>query len=293
MIGLDQQEERTGELISVLQELEQPSLSPSDIKKFGNRLKLIYVAENGELYRHSYSEITNYMYSNHVIDSVPTPDPGSIILDHLKTIADEWESDEKGEETELLCNAIKKLIDHINLEVVRLGQMADIYYKLTQTEQLNQQLGAVVQGIKEVGETLQQQKEEAEKVGEELKQRKQEVDEIQLDVKNHNTQAITVLSIFSCVVFAFTGGFSLITGSLNVLGSISRFQALLMVGILLMLALVLTDTIYMLLRAARHYSNDKQGHLKSFIAINIIVAVIAVAILIMYFVPHWFPFLYC
>ena len=293
MIGQDQQEERTAELILVLQELEKPSLTKSDLKWLGNRLKLIYLSETGELYRHSYSEITNYMYSNHVVDNVPTPDPGSVILDNLRTIADEWEAVEASESSELLCNAIRKLIDHINLEVVRLGQMADIYYKLTQTEQLNQQLSTVVQGIRDVGETIHQQKEEAEKVREELKQRKQEVDDIQLDVKNHNTQAITVLSIFSCVVFAFTGGFSLITGSLNVLGSISRHKALLLVGILLMLTLALGDTIYMLLRAARHYSNDKQGHLRSFISINIIVGLIVLAIMTMYFIPSWFTFLRC
>ena len=292
MIGQDQQEERTAELILVLQELEEPSLSESDLRSLGNRLKLIYISENGDLYRHSYSEITNYMYSSHVIDNVPTPDPGSVILDHLRSIADGWETEEASEATELLCSAIRKLIDHISLEVVRLGQMADIYYKLTETDQLNQQLGTVVQGIREVGETLRQQKEEAERVGEELKLRKKEVDEIQLDVKNHNTQAITVLSIFSCVVFAFTGGFSLITGSLNVLGSITRAKSLLLVGILLLLSLVLVDTIYMLLRAARHYSSDKQGHLRSFVAVNIVVGLMAAVIMLMYFVPCWFPFLY-
>ena len=41
MIGQDQQEERTAELILVLQGLEEPSLSKSDLKNLGNRLKLI------------------------------------------------------------------------------------------------------------------------------------------------------------------------------------------------------------------------------------------------------------
>lgn len=294
MIGQNQQEERTTELICVLKELEDSTLTKGKLKDLGNRLKIIYLAESGDIYRHSYSEITNYMYSNHVIDKVPTPDPGSVVLEHLKIIEDEWEKgeDDSADKTELLCSAIRKLIDHINLEVVRLGQMADIYYKLTQTDQLNEQLSTVFQKINKVGETLQQQKEEAEKVGKELKLRKQEVDEIQLDVKNHNTQAITVLSIFSCVVFAFTGGFSLITGSLSVLGSITRERSLLLVGILFMFLLVLTDIIYMLIRAARHYSNDKQGHLRLFITTNTIIGLMVLVIMIMYFVPDWFPFLY-
>ena len=68
-----------------------------------------------------------------------------------------------------------------------------------------------------------------------------------------------------------TRGFSFITGALNVLGSITRAKSLLLIGILLLLSLVLVDTIYMLLRAARHYSSDKQGHLRSFVATNIVV----------------------
>lgn len=291
MIGLDQQEKRTEELILVINQLENASLTPDELEKLGNKLKSIYLSREGELYRHSYSEITNYMYVNHVVDKIPTTDPGTVILENLRIIEEDWESEETSESKELLCNALKKLIDHISLEVVRLGQMADIYYKLTQTSQLNETMSFIIQGVTDTAQKIEKQKEEADRVGKELEQRKQEVDEIQLEVKNHNTQSITVLSIFSCVVFAFTGGFSLITGSLNVLSEISRSKALLLIGILMMLSLVLSDTIYMLIRAARHYSNDKQGHLWPFVVINVIVGMLAAFIMLLYYIPNWLPFL--
>lgn len=291
MIYSDQQQGKTAELILLLEELEEAGLSRLDLKSRGNRLKIIYLSPDGELYRHSYSEITDYMYREHVNDNVPTTEPGTIILDNLRVIAEDWETDPEIEGKELLCNAIRKLIDHISLEVVRLGQMADIYYKLTRTKELNQQLEGVVQGIREVASTLRLQETEAKRVGEELEKRKKEVEEIQLDVKNHNTQAITVLSIFSCVVFAFTGGFSLLTGSLGVLNGISRSKSFLLLGILIMLSMVMVDTIYMLLRAARHYSSDQQGHLRAFITINIVGAVVALFIMSIYLFPGWYPFL--
>ena len=59
-----QQEAKTAELIVLLRELEQPGLSKFDLKSKASRLKDIYLSENGELYRHSYSQITSYMYSD-------------------------------------------------------------------------------------------------------------------------------------------------------------------------------------------------------------------------------------
>lgn len=284
MIDREKQSGLTQELIIILEELEDADLSSFDIINRGNRLKNIYISDSGEPYRHSYSEITDYMYRKHKdSDNIPTPDPGCVILDHLKEIADNWGIEKDCPEKELLCNAIQKLIDHVNLEVVRLSQMADIYYKLTQTDLIRDQMSETISGVREVADSLKEQQKAVEEMGEQLKIRRQEVEEIQIDVKNHNTQAITVLSIFSCVVFAFTGGFSLITGALGVLPETTRTKAPFLVGILLMLSTVLVDTVYMLLRAAKHYSNTTNGHLRGFVICNAICAVIAFGLMAAYY----------
>ena len=277
----------------LLRDLENPDLSEPELKSCGNRLRNVYMSGNGDLYRHSYSEITRYMYEEHVTDDVPSTEPGSMVLEHLKTVEDDWESNLKNAtERENLCNAIRKLIDHISLEVVRLGQMADIYYKLTKAGQLQEQIQSVKKEIEDANSQIQAQKEEAKQVSKDLGARKKEVEEIQTDVKNHNTQAITVLSIFSCVVFAFTGGFSLLAGSLGVLDNISRRKSFLLIGILTMLCMVLVDMIYMLLRAARHYSSGRQGHLGLFIFANIVGFVVVGLIFGIYFLPALFPLFY-
>jgi len=291
MIDADLQESKTKELLDILKELERPSLTMHDLDKLGEKLKKVYLSDAGEPYRHSYSGITNYMYMNHVIDKVPTIDPGTIIQDHLKFIAEGWEADPDLENKDLLCNAIRKLIDHISLEVVRLGQMANIYYRLTQTDELKEKTESLMIGIKEAADILKEQKQEAERVGEEIAKSENEVKEIRLEVKNHNTQSITVLSIFSCVVFAFTGGFSLIAGALNILPNITKTNSLLLIAILLMLSLLLADTVYILLRAARHYSSATQGHLTGFYIVNFALACLFLFIILMYLFPSWFPFL--
>ena len=124
-----QQEAKTAELIVLLRELEQPGLSKFDLKSKASRLKDIYLSENGELYRHSYSQITSYMYHDHLENGVPTPDNGTVVIENLTEIANDWEASIKNSgEKQKLCGAIRKLIDHINLETVRMSQMADIYY---------------------------------------------------------------------------------------------------------------------------------------------------------------------
>lgn len=56
MIGQDQQEARTAELLLVLQELEDPTLTKGELKSLGNRLKLIYLSESGDGVYCNYTE---------------------------------------------------------------------------------------------------------------------------------------------------------------------------------------------------------------------------------------------
>ncbi len=285
-------EGRTADLIQILSELENPSLKESDLSRLETRLKEVYLSGEETVYRHSYSEITNHMYNAYATtDNIPPTEPGEIILDHLNTISERLEKEKSFEGKEQFQLAIRKLTDHISLEVVRLGQMADIYYRLTRADYLTNEVGKAIKSVNSLSESLKAQQDETQRIDEDLKKRKEEVEDIQLDVKNHNTQAITVLSIFSCVVFAFTGGFSLITGSLGLINDISKSKSLLFISVLLFLSLILSDSIYMLLRAARHYSNDKQGHLKSFIFINIIVSMFALVIYAAYLLSSYLPFL--
>ena len=283
MFDSELQSRKTQELIIILQELEEPGLSDFDLKLRGNRMKDIYLSESGEVYRHSYSEITDYMYSHHVCGGVPTIDPGSTILENLHSIQEDWETDKECNEKEKYCRALQKLIDHVNLEVVRLGQMADIYYKLTMKDTINQKIQENMKGMQEIAFKLEKQQKVVEEVEQDIENRRKEIEDIQGDVRNHNIQAITVLSIFSCVVFSFTGGFSLISGALNILPNIPQIRTPLLVGVILLISIVLIDAIYMLLRAARHYTHDYQGHLVGFVVFNILGILIAFGLLTKYY----------
>ena len=160
--------------------------------------------------------------------------------------------------------------------------MADIYYKIAKTDSVTRQMRQISSEMADVAESLKEQREVASEVEKQINDRKKEVIDIQQEVKNHNTQAITVLRIFSCVVFAFTGGFSMITSSLNNLSRLSKQKSFLFFSVLLVLCTALIDTIYMLLRAARNYSSTSQGHLSGFVICNVICCIFAIGLFLLF-----------
>ena len=156
MIDSEQQEVKTIQLIELLKAMEEPGLSDEKIRLMSEQLRAIYLSDSGELYRHSYSQISYYMYENHRDNGIPSEAKATLIIEYLNEIARMWEIDSAGsEENQGLYNALGKLIDHISLEGIHLSQMADIYYKLAKADTLNQQLESVVKKMETVAYGIQ------------------------------------------------------------------------------------------------------------------------------------------
>lgn len=66
-------------------------------------------------------------------------------------------------------------------------------------------------------------------------------------VKEFNTQSITILSIFTAVVFAFTGGFTMLGSAFGNLKGISRSESLLLIALVLIVGCILLNVIYFLI----------------------------------------------
>ncbi len=77
-------------------------------------------------------------------------------------------------------------------------------------------------------------------------------DELREDVKHVEKEYISILGIFASIVFAFIGGVTFSTSVLQNINAISIYRLLL---ITVLLALVLTNTIYILIRFICHINN--------------------------------------
>ena len=70
---------------------------------------------------------------------------------------------------------------------------------------------------------------------------------IKRSMKKSNIQSVTILGIFSAVVFTFSGGFALIGSAFSGLNKISYCNAFLLIALVMLLSLTLIDVVYLLL----------------------------------------------
>lgn len=166
--------------------------------------------ENTSIGRHSYSDVSSYLYKM---------EPGSYeyLIQNLENILNKTEEDSN----EVLQKSIFKLIDHIKLESNRETEIQKEYLK-----QISMQISSVVQktvekyiekaSIKEneLNLLIQEQKNQIEL---EFKRQTQEIDKI-------NGNLISVLGIFGAIIVAFFGGLNLLGSVLSNIDSVSIYR---------------------------------------------------------------------
>lgn len=176
------QDEKMTELIQVLDEIKQHAAdeidsAPSETiaAEFLKKLEPIY---SDSTFRHSYSIISRNLgsYKADERDSIP------VVLGKILEIATKQE--EIQENKQILKN-LQKLLDHVELECLRLNRMDEIktLAKISEKQQ---------QGAKEV----------VDKVAEDAKK-------LETKVKGFHEQSITILGIFSAIVIGFMSEISL------------------------------------------------------------------------------------
>lgn len=184
--------------------------------------------------RHSYSEITAYIFQK---------DGG---IEYVREIVPVLQKIHENMADEVVRKKMGKMIDHINLELVRYDELMVLVRKnveqrytemmnesITRFQQTNEQIESK---LKETEKLVEAQKEETEKIKkrtdeirkstEEIKKTTEEVSATALEaedkVKSVQTENVAVLGIFASIVFAFTG---LMTFSNSIFENISTASA--------------------------------------------------------------------
>lgn len=186
-------------------------LNNEDRNRFYKSFREIY---SNEEFRHSYAVLS------HFAEEKITPDSRDGLVTNLDLILSYADEHYDSQIDKRSIKGIGKLADHLELENLRLSR---------------------IEQIKIIGEKVSLEKSQAEIL---IKDNTEKIQSQQEEIKNMNTQMVSVLGIFSAVVLAFFGGLSYFTSAFSNLNNIPLSKALMLASIL---GLVICDTIYMLL----------------------------------------------
>ena len=159
------------------------------IKECWGKLCIIYKDPE---FRHSYAIISSCMegYNPDQLDSLP------VYLGRVIVFA---ETQGDSEEVRRVTKSVRKLLDHIELECVRLNRMSQVKHYADEAKRIQAAAMMLNQSTKEAGKRLDER------------------------VDGFHEQSITILGIFSAVVVGFMSGLSMFTSGFNKLTEIDLY----------------------------------------------------------------------
>lgn len=247
-------EEKRAELTALLFELAKNETLFSDPKQKSNiylRLEAIYAPEPEFRFRHFYSdffpvivEISDDIELGHI----------SVLLQNLSILMEGYTAkniDQNGNLIDISDN-IRKLYDHINLDVARLS------YHSVIRDKTRDDMNVAKQRIDDFNKSLSENEERIRKA------------------ESAERNYITILGIFASIVLAFTGGIAFSTSVLENIDAVSPYR---LAATVIGLAFVMINIVYILVWFIQQINRHKEETIqypRFMIAINGVL-VIAVA----------------
>lgn len=200
-------EDKQDELVRLLKDIARPELTDVEVKSVIDTLRAIYIPEEGaKKFRHRYADLFQLVADTFASDSEYNIEFSVL---HLSEIRESLNNVDEG-----LCENILKLEDHLNLEIGRNRYYTSLYSRSADAEK------RLIEQSKEINKL----KQDLSVVNNELQMAREQLQKSQTDI-------IAVLSIFSAVVLAFSGGFSLIANVFSGLTDIPFFKAMFFVAL--------------------------------------------------------------
>lgn len=195
-------------------------------------------------FRHSYSQIS-------LLLEKCSPDVYISLEFWISALLHYAEKEAVGESVE---KGLAKLLDHIELEGMRLDRAKAVERYRDESNRIKDNLDIVAKSAMESAAKAQK------------------------SVENYHEQSIAILGIFSAVILAFMGGVSFSSGVLESISKASMFRLLITV---LLLGFVLFNSVFVLMRFIAYivYKKDPVGFKNGIIGFNATLAIIAVLIL--------------
>ena len=216
-------EKKDAELRQILYDLSEKVLTNEQLIEVSNHLETVYKGE----YRHSYSSLFSTIEE---ISDSPEYSMENLLqnLEGLKSVSSKQKFSAK------VKKSIYKFYDHVMLEVLRL-----IHY-----EQMERNMQAMKNHIATDKALIEQYSQELKTTKNQLDQAKKDLDKARKDTKNFQAEIIGIISIFSAITLAFSGGLSYLSSAIS---AVHNSPILKLVVMILICGFVLFNTIFILL----------------------------------------------
>ena len=195
--------------------------------------QLYYAPKKEDRYRHFYSDIFSVLTQIQQDETLGSIDVLGQNLFEIRKGYQPKNVDSAGNAIDISEN-IKKLYDHVSLDIARLSYSDAMNWKVSGEEAI-EELRTQINGINsEVinANSVQKEIEASQK-------------EIEASIKSQQKEYITILGIFAAIILAFVGGITFSSSVLQNMADVSIYRLLLVVNIL---GFVLTNTIYLLMK---------------------------------------------
>lgn len=253
-----QQQKEFCEILFDLATDQQMLDNSSKRSKMYQRLEALYHPLNNEIgFRHYYSDIFRVITE---IGQREQSDGVEILCQNLSLIRDGYQAvnyDNDGNIIDISDN-IRKLYDHVNLDVSRIQYLKD-------------------EGKRILGEdVLNDLQSENNRIKTEIISSQKDQSKIRAELKNQQKEYIAILGIFAAVVLAFTGGIAFTTSVLNNIHSASIYRIAI---ISLIIGLVLINILFGLFYYVDNLVNGGTGkRLTPLVISNALIVVLLVVV---------------
>lgn len=259
-------DEKRTEFKRILLDLAKSPLSminsEEECKSFYSRFEDLYYESDDIYFRHFYSDIflvltqlqtENEAQSDNNVGSTQT------LADNLALLTDNCENlhtDENGINIEPY---LKKLNDHVSLEMARFNYFEQKYNNME-----------VSSNVKELNSRIDEMKQNSNEYSSQINRLKQKLNSAQQEY-------VAILGVFAAIILAFVGGITFSTSVLQNFDSVSIYRLLLTIDLL---GLILINTINLLLKFICHILDKDKKVFFPIKWINIICFAFAALILV-------------
>lgn len=238
-----------------------------------SRLERLYYAKKGEEgFRHFYSDVFAVLTS---IQLDPTLGDIAVLSENLRWVYENYKAERK-DENGIIINVsgkIKKLYDHVNLDVARISYSDAADRKVSGEEAIS----SLQAQMTIISSNIEKTKEEQKDIANELKKQQSEYKVMADELKNQQREYIAILGIFAAIVLAFTGGIAFSTSVLENINTVSIYRIAL---IALVIGLILVNILFGLFYYINRLVNGKtEKEIMPLYVSNAIIVALIVALL--------------
>ena len=235
------------------------------------RLESLYDAESSEKrFRHFYTDIFSVLtqiQQNSELGDI------NILGQNLDVLRNGYKPQNKasdGKRTIDVSDAIKKLSDHVNLDIAR----------ITYSDAADRRISgeSSLENLQSQINSLHSELQKAINIKEDYEATEKKIVDVESKLENSQKEYITILGIFAAVVLAFTGGIALSTSVLNNIAQASVYRTII---ISLIIGLVLVNVLFGLF----YYINTLVNKDKK--VLPLIISNIVIIILLIVTVAAW------